>query len=50
MSKKKEQWKPRVNCFLKDMTPISPENISVPENHLVYRILTKINQERVQHD
>ena len=50
MAKKKEQWKPRVNCFLKDMTPISPENISVPENHLVYRILTKINQERLQHD
>ena len=50
MAKKKEQWKPRVNCFLKDMTPISPDNIYVPENHLVYRILTKINQERLQHD
>ena len=50
MAKKKEQWKPMVNCFLKDMTQISPENISVPENHLVYRILTKINQERLQHD
>ena len=50
MKQRKEQWKPRVNCFLKDMTPISPENIPVPENHLVYRILTKINQERLQHD
>ncbi|WP_391592267.1 BOW99_gp33 family protein [Streptococcus pyogenes] len=47
MKRQKEQWQPRVNCFLKDMTPVSPSNISVPDNHPVYRLLTKINQERL---
>lgn len=47
MSREKKKWEPRVNCYLKDMTPVSPADISVPEDHPVYRLLTKINQERL---
>lgn len=47
MKQEKTQWKPRVNCFLKDMTPVEPKSIHVPDNHPVYRLLAKINQERL---
>lgn len=48
MKRQKEQWKPRVSCFLKDGTPVKAEEVRIPDDHPIYAVLARINRERIE--